>query len=382
MGGVPEEKCIMIIAGEASGDLHGSKLVTALQKRDRSFSFCGIGGQALKKAGTNILVEASELSVVGIIEVFSKIPAILKGMSVAKKFLKSRKPDLLVLIDFPDFNLHLAKFAKKANIPILYYISPQVWAWRQSRIKKIKKLVDHMAVILPFEEDFYKKHEVPATFVGHPLLDATPRTYNTKKVEILKTIGILPGSRSGEISKHLPVMVEAAHKMKNLNKKLGFIISLAPDADKGFMEEIVKKIPGPASFEFVSGGAYKIFERSVLVVAVSGTVTLEAAIFGIPMLIIYKMSPISFFLGKLLVNLEHVGLANLIAKEDIVPELLQEEVNPENISNMVCSMLEDVSSLEIMRKKLMGVKDLLGGPGVSERTADIAIDIINRPRPF
>ncbi len=378
MGGLPEQKCIMIIAGEASGDIHGARLVEALQKRDQSFSFCGIGGQALKQAGTDILVEASELSVVGIIEVFSKISAILKGMSVAKKSLKSRKPDLLVLIDFPDFNLHLAKFAKKINIPILYYISPQVWAWRQSRVKKIKKLVDHMAVILPFEEEFYKKYEVPATFVGHPLLDATPRTFNTKKVETLNTIGLLPGSRPGEISKHFPLMVEAAHKMKKLNNKFEFIISCAPDADKGCMEDIVNKNPGPASFEFVSGGADKVFERSVLVVAASGTVTLEAAIFGIPMVIIYIVSPISFWLGKLLVKVKNVGLANLIAKEDIVPELLQEEANPENISNMACSMLEDVSGLEIMRKKLTGVKDLLGGPGVSERTADIAIDIINR----
>jgi len=158
-----EQKCVMIIAGEASGDLHGSRLVTAMRKRDNTLFFCGIGGQALKAAGVRVLVDASELSVVGITEAFSKIPNLLKGVAVAKKTLKRLLPDLLILIDFPDFNLNVAAFAKKLEIPVLYYISPQIWAWRPGRVKKIGKLVDHMAVILPFEEDFYKKHEIPVT---------------------------------------------------------------------------------------------------------------------------------------------------------------------------------------------------------------------------
>ncbi|MBU1163767.1 MAG: lipid-A-disaccharide synthase, partial [Proteobacteria bacterium] len=164
-------KHVMIIAGEASGDLHGSKLVRAICNKNKEIYFCGIGGQALKKAGVKILVDASELSVVGITEVFSKIPNLFKAMSVVKRHLKSLKPDLVILIDFPDFNLKIAAAAKKLGIPILYYISPQVWAWRPGRVKTIRELVNHVAVILPFEEDFYKKHNVPVTFVGHPLLD-------------------------------------------------------------------------------------------------------------------------------------------------------------------------------------------------------------------
>jgi len=215
-----EEKCIMIVAGETSGDIHGAKLVSALRKRNNKLFFCGIGGGALGEVGVKLLMDASEIAVVGITEVFSKIPNILKGMRVAKKTLKTLRPDLLILIDFPDFNLHLASYAKKLGIPVLYYISPQIWAWRPGRVKRIRKLVDHLAVILPFEEDFFRGHAIPVTFVGHPLLD-TPTSPQNKALNRLTqdhpVIGFLPGSRDGEIAKHLPIMIHAA---RNLHKKI------------------------------------------------------------------------------------------------------------------------------------------------------------------
>jgi len=208
---LPKQKCIMIIAGEASGDLHGSNLVRALRKKKNPLFFCGIGGTAMKNAGVKILVDASEISVVGGTEILSKVPSILKGLSVAKNLLKYLRPDLLVLIDFPDFNIHIGGAAKKLGIPVLYYISPQIWAWRSGRVKKIKERVDHMAVILPFEENFYREHDVPVTYVGHPLLD-TPLSAMDKKPADTETeivVGLLPGSRDAEVKRHLPVLMEA-----------------------------------------------------------------------------------------------------------------------------------------------------------------------------
>lgn len=389
MTGLLEQKCIMIIAGEASGDLHGSHLVKAMRKKDPSLFFCGIGGQALKDAGTKILFDASRLAVVGITEVFSKISDLLKGITTAKRALKTLKPDLLILIDFPDFNFHIAAAAKKIGIPVLYYISPQVWAWRSGRSKKIKKLVDHMAVILPFEEDYYKAHKIPATFVGHPLLDTDFfRSKNfshacfsvdeklEKKNKDFNVIGLLPGSRDKEISRLLPEMIGAANILSKRKKNIKFIISVAPSAERSLVEGEVKRCQEPAGFELVSGGVDKVLERCDLVIAASGTVTLEAGILGTPMIIVYKMSPVSYWLGRIMIEVNHVGLVNLIAGKEIVPELLQDDVNPENIAAKVFEMLNDPAGLEAIRNKLLGIRDLLGGPGASERVADIAISML------
>ncbi len=375
------QKEVMIIAGEASGDLHGSNLVTAMKKMDGAVNFFGIGGQSLKRSGTQIMVDASTISVVGITEVLPKVPAILRALSISKNLLKSRRPGLLILIDFPEFNLHIAGFAKKIGIPVLYYVSPQIWAWRSSRIRKIKQRVDHMAVILPFEAEFYKKYRVPVTFVGHPLLDISDSTANTKTEKKGRnrqhTIGLLPGSRSGEVTRHLPLMLQAAHIMKRSDKTLSFIISMAPTVDKTWVEETVKNYAGPASFEISAGGVQEVFERSLLVVAASGTVTLEAAIFGVPMIIIYKVSQISYRIGKLLAQVENVGLPNLIAGKNVVPELIQEDASPEKIAAAVKVKLDNADDLDITRNELIDIRDRLGGSGVSDRTAAIALRMIN-----
>lgn len=375
----------MIIAGEASGDLHGSKLVLAMRERNRNLFFCGIGGQALKDAGVRIIVNASQLAVVGLTEVFSKMPSLFRGMAVSKKLLNSLKPDLLIIIDFPDFNLNVAVTAKKTGVPVLYYISPQLWAWRPGRVKKIRKLVDHVAVILPFEEDFYKRHEVRVSFVGHPLLDthlAKEESFIASNAEDIPVIGLLPGSRDREVAKLLPVMLQSARILLKRDKNIKFIVSAAPSIERKILKTIVEEHRGEYNFELVSEPVENVLKRCRLAVVASGTVTLEAAIFGIPMIIIYKVSPLTYWLGKMLVRsrVKYFGLVNLIAGREISPELLQGEASSKKIADMAFEMLNDVSGLEKSKNELLGIKDMLGGPGASMRVADIALNMLEKQK--
>ena len=373
--------CVAILAGEASGDQHGAKLVSAMKQKDPEIFFCGMGGDALRRAGMRIVMEASELTVVGITEVFAKIPSILKGMAKIKNLLKSVRPDLLILIDFPDFNLHIAGHAKKLNIPVLYYISPQIWAWRQGRVNRIAKLVDHMAVILPFEQQFYQEHNVPVTYVGHPLMDANLPATNPA-LDIGSTgkvvVGLVPGSRENEIIRHLPVMLDSVEILKKRFKQATFIISQAPSVEHQWIQSAVERHPLRSEIEVVSGGVEKIFERCDVIVAASGTVTLQAAIHGMPMVIIYKVSPISFWLGRALVRVPSIGLVNLVAGERLVPELVQHEASAENIALALEHMLSDESRLNHLKQRLFTLRKVLGGGGASDRVADIALEMLKQ----
>ena len=381
MNPVSHQTCVAVIAGEASGDQHGAKLIKAMQKKNPALFFCGIGGPALRQAGVRILVDASELTVVGITEVFSKLPGILKGMGTIKKLLKSLKPELLILIDFPDFNLHIAATAKKIGIPVLYYISPQIWAWRRGRVKRIGRLVDHMAVILPFEQQFYTTNHVPVTFVGHPLLDTPLPTADqifATGVEGQVTIGLVPGSRDNEITRHLPVMLNTADILKDKLKQARFIISQAASVERKQIEVIVAQHPCRMNVEIISDGVETVFERSDVIVAVSGTVTLQAAIHGVPMVIIYKVSPISFMLGRALIRVPNIGLVNLVAGRQLVPEFVQNAANAENISSAVEEMLTDRIKLNHLKKQLFALRDVMGGAGASDRVAELALGMLQK----
>jgi len=379
MNPAPDQDCVVIIAGEASGDQHGARLITAMRKKNPALFCCGIGGSELRQAGVRILVDASELTVVGITEVFFKLPGILKGMGTIKKALKSLKPDLLILIDFPDFNLHIAAAAKKLGIPVLYYISPQIWAWRRGRVKRIKRLVDHMAVILPFEQPFYTENDVPATFVGHPLLDAAlpaPGSAPTQGDQGQTTIGLVPGSRENEIIRHLPIMLDTADILKDRLKRATFIISHAQSVERQQLEAIVADHPCRMEVEIFSDGVETVFDRSDILVAASGTVTLEAALHGIPMVIIYKVSPISFMLGRALVRVPYIGLVNLVAGRKLVPEFVQKDAHAENIASAVEDILRDRNQLNQLKKQLLELRDVMGGAGASEKVADLALGML------
>lgn len=374
------KRWIMVVAGEASGDFHGANVVKSLKKKTAAFEFMGIGGKALKEQGVKLLAESDLLSVVGITEVFSRLPYLLKAIRAVKRALRQFKPELLILIDFPDFNLFLAGIAKKLKVPILYYISPQVWAWRPGRVRKIRGLVDHMAVILPFETRFYRKHGVKATFVGHPLLDSVaPVSLSTYENQLSTSpvLGLLPGSRDREILNHLPMMLEAANLLKQTFSNLKVLISVASSVNRDLVEQIMEKHQYLSKAELVEGGAFMTIKRSSVLVAVSGTVTLEAALSGIPMVVIYRVSLLSYQLAKVLVRVRFVSLVNLIARRELLPELIQDMASPENIAETVEKMLNNPKQLIMIHRQLSRIRKAFGRPGASERVASIALDIIN-----
>ncbi|MEA3233013.1 MAG: lipid-A-disaccharide synthase, partial [Thermodesulfobacteriota bacterium] len=337
--GVTRQKKVMIIAGEMSGDLHGAQLVRVMQRQQPEIVFIGMGGAAMAEAGVRILVDAASLSVVGITEVLGRAGNILKGFRIMKQALRRFRPDLLILIDFPDFNLRVARTAKLIGIRVLYYISPQIWAWRTGRVRTIKKRVDHMAVIFPFESRFFRANAVPVTYVGHPLLDHDWPEVKIPNNNPFPVIGFLPGSRKQEIERHFPIMLESMPLINRCFEQAHYLVAPADKRQHRLTEAMMhaQGVP-PDVCEIVDGGARAVFPRCHLVLAASGTVTLEAAIAGVPMIVIYKVSPLSYLLGRIMIQVSHISLVNLIVGREIVPELIQKEVVPENIAHEVVAM--------------------------------------------
>jgi lipid-A-disaccharide synthase len=374
-----EPKSIVIVAGEPSGDLHGAHLIQALRSEHGPIFVCGMGGRAMRAAGAKVIIDADQVAVVGITEVIAKAAQVVKAMGRLKRLLAGLKPDLLILIDFPDFNLHLAAIAKKLGVPVLYYISPQIWAWRAGRVKKIKMRVDHMAVILPFEKKFYADHQVPVSFVGHPLMDsATGRVPLRDPVPGLPpspVVGFFPGSRDREVASLLPVMLQAARLLRQRLGAVRFIVSCAASIDPASIQSIAQD-SGVDPLEISHEPVSQIFPKCQLAVVASGTVTLEAAICGTPMIITYVVSPLSYWLGRALIRVDHIGLVNLIAQERIVPELVQHEVTPEAISEAAYGILGDGQAYQKVCQKLRLVRERLGAPGASEKVARIALSLM------
>ena len=371
---------IMIIAGEASGDLHGAHLVKAMRALNPHLDFFGIGGSALRHAGVQIRVDNSQIAVVGISEALSRLNAIHRALRLAKQDLRKIRPALLILIDFPDFNLRVAATAKKLGVPVMYYISPQVWAWRSGRVKKIKELIDHMAVIFSFEVDYYRDSNVPVTFVGHPLLDDMGTKPGGKKIEDLGDtgflIGLLPGSRNSEVMRLLPIMVKVAEILSERIEGMRFAIPLASSVHRGLAEEIVQG--ARAKLLILPDRLQDVLSEAKLVVTASGTVTLQAAMAGTPMIIVYKVSPLSYWIGKRLIRVKHIGLANLVSGRAIVPELIQHDASPEKIARQALQMLRDGNMLAEMQQQLRGVAQRLGAPGASKRAAEVAMNLLLR----
>lgn len=378
-------KKIMIVTGEASGDMHGSNLVHALQQKYDDLEFYGMGGPELSSSGVDILFDADRVSVVGIFEVFSHLGDIYRAQKILRKKLVADPPDLLVLIDLPDFNLLLAKKAKKLGIPVFYYICPQVWAWRTGRIKTLKKRADKFGVILPFEEIYFKERGLNATYVGHPLLDSVCRTKTREQFlgeqdisPETKVIGLLPGSRKREVSSLLPIFLEAAEKLKRaVNEKLVFVIPKASSIDITIFKEAGVGQNKNIDVRIIEGDRYNLMAACDCVVAASGTVTLELALLKTPMVVAYKLSPLTYSLGKRLVKLDCFSLVNLIAGFTVVPELLQDEVEGQTICDELAMLLNVYQKNRMMRSGLDLVNSKLGTKGASSRAADVVIEMLN-----
>jgi lipid-A-disaccharide synthase len=377
-----KSKKILLVAGEVSGDLHGSRLVEAIQRIDPDIEFFGIGGEGLERAGMKLLYPSQSLSVVGITEVFFKLRAILKALQGLKKSIDRERPDLVILIDFPDFNLRLAKIAHRRGIPILYYISPQVWAWRPKRINLIARLVTKMIVLFPFEVPLYEAAGVDVEWVGHPLLDIVKPMLSKEKAfpqfgldPNRRTISLLPGSRIHEVERLLPVLLASAHLLQKEIPDLQFVIPLAPGLPKTFLLSRMGKISVPVAV--VEGFTYDVMNLSELLIVASGTATLEGAIVGKPMIIVYKVSFLSYWVGRALIRLDHIGLVNLVAEKEIAPELIQKDVNPQQIADEAFRILKDPILSRKMAESANEVRQKLGEPGAAERAARIVTSLLH-----
>ncbi len=373
---------VMIVAGEASGDLHGSLLVREMLAVNPGLHFYGIGGNKMKEAGVKLLAHAADIGVVGATEVFAKIGTFIQIIRKVSRSMDQFRPDLVVLIDFPDFNLNIvARAAKKRNIRIFYYISPQVWAWRKGRIEQIKKLIDRMAVILPFEVDVYGEKGFAVDYVGHPLMD-TVKTDLTKNearqlfglAQSKTTIGLLPGSRTSEISRLLPVMMSA---VKIISQKIPDAQYILPLADT-LREESVRGFIDASGIpvKIVSGHTYDAVGCCDLAIVTSGTATLETGLLGVPMIIIYKLSVLSAIIGRLFIDVSHIGLVNIVAGKTVVPELIQLDATPGRIAREALAILLNEEKKRAIEAELAAIRAKLGEPGAARRAAQIACDMI------
>ncbi|MBI3018429.1 MAG: lipid-A-disaccharide synthase [Deltaproteobacteria bacterium] len=377
-------KSILIVAGEASGDLHGAALIQEILGRDSSIHIWGIGGHAMKTAGVELVAHSSDLAVTGLLEVFFKLRKILSLFSLLLKRGVLEKPSLAILIDYPDFNLRLAQKLRRKGVPVLYYISPQVWAWRKRRVHFIRKWVTKMLVVFPFEVSFYRGYGVEVDFVGHPLLDHAHPTLEKDEAQSYfeldpqkKTMGLLPGSRKNEVHYLLGPMIEAALKIHKENPQTQFLLPIAPTLSLDEIHQFLKGVPFP--IRCVQEKFYDVLSVCDVVVCCSGTATLETALFGKPMVILYKFNWMSHFLGRLLIRkIQFFGMPNIILGKKVVPELLQSQVTGENIAKEVLAFLRSPELLQKTSAELLQVREKLGTQGATQRAADHVFELLNK----
>ena len=360
-----------VIAGEASGDLHGSNLIKELGKLDSSAEFRVWGGELMKAAGGDLIRHYKNLAFMGFLEVILNLRTIYKNLSFCKKDIINFIPDCIIFIDYPGFNLRIAKWAKSKGIKTHYYISPQIWAWKENRIKNIKRDIDHMYVILPFEQAFYqKKHKMPVNFVGHPLIDAISSRKKLIKQDFIRghnlskkpIIALLPGSRKQEIRKMLKIMLSITDDFPEYQ----FVIAGAPSQNDIFYKSFIKS----KSVKFVNNSTYDLLNFSKAALVTSGTATLETALFKVPQVVCYKSSWISYQIGKRLIKLNFISLVNLIMDRDVVCELIQNKLNQKNLTQELKKILVPLRESEL-KSDYENLQKQLGGKGASEKVASL-----------
>jgi len=372
---------VLLVVGEASGDLHGAHLVRAMREKDPALEISAVAGEGLKREGVNVVFDVARIAGMGFSELAGNLTNLWRAYSLLKRILREERPDLLILIDFPDFNMRLARVAKNLNVPVLYYITPQVWAWRKRRIAKIARSVDRVAVVFPFEAPLYERAGVRADFVGHPLLDVAHVTRSREETlrrlgldPSRRTIALLPGSRRREVEFHLTPMLEAA-SILGREMPLQFVLVRASTVDRALLKASLSRAGAGVSLS--DGDTYNVVHASDLVWTASGTATLETALMLKPMIIVYRLARLTYALARLLVRVDSIGMANIIAGEKVVPELIQGEMTAERIVAESKTILNDARLRERMIAKLTEVRDKLGSQGAAGRVADIALAMMH-----
>ncbi|MCP4767970.1 MAG: lipid-A-disaccharide synthase [Gammaproteobacteria bacterium] len=355
---------VMILAGEASGDAHAAEFVEQLHQLQPDIELSGMGSSEMTRAGVEVFFDSSIIAVVGLVEVLRHWSDIKRAMAIVKQRLDDTRPDLLVLVDYPEFNLKMARHARELGIPVLFYISPQVWAWRPKRIHKIGRLIDHMAVIFHFEKQYYEAAGIPVSFVGHPLVDKvkTSRGADTIRARLgiaeqARVVGLFPGSRHNEVTRLLPVMFASAKRMHERDSELKFVLPVAATLD---FDDISRQVRASGVDICVTRDEiYNVISCCDAIATCSGTVTLEIALLKVPMCILYKVSPLSYQIMRRLVTIPHIGLVNIVARDAVVKEFLQADATPQKVSQELFDLLEDReyraridSGLERVRKNL------------------------------
>ncbi len=372
---------IMLLAGEASGDQHGAEMAKEMLKINPDLHLTGMGSQHMKKAGVSVFFDSASIAAMGIVEIAKHWGEIKRAMALVKQKLEEEKPNLLVCIDYQEFNQKMAAHAKSLGIKVLFYIGPQVWAWRPKRVKKVGQCIDHMAVIFPFEVDFYQKHHIPVTYVGHPLIDKVPKLNAIKPIIDLDNgkniIGLFPGSRHSELSRVLPVMLDAAKLLQQQHgEKIQFVLPLADTLDKAQVEAIIaEKNIDVSLFE---NELYPLIKSCDAILSCSGTVTLEIALLNVPMCVVYKLSWLTHQIMSRLMIIDHFCLVNIVAKKLIVKEMLQHDASAENIAQEINKILGDVKYTERMKQGLLDVSLQLGEGGGSKNIAKLALSLLNQ----
>ena len=368
---------ILLVTGEASGDLHGAHLATAIAAQDPTAEVIGIGGAAMRAAGVTLIPNVPQLDVMGLIGL-SAVRTLIGRVRAVRRILRSEPWDLVVFIDNPGLNLHFARVAKAAGRRVLYYIAPQVWAWRPGRMKWIRRRVDHVVVILPFEARLYERAGVRCTFVGHPLLDSVAPDYDKTALrrryqlrESAPVVGLLPGSRAAEVTMLLPLLLRTAAQTAAREPDTQFLVAQAASIDDHLLKRLLED--SPVRVQIVKDQASEVMAASDLLVVASGTATLQAAVIGTPRILVYKTTLPTYWVARLLIRVKWIGLVNLVAGRTIVPELIQDEANAERLIREVRHLLNDREAYNRMKDGLREVRQALGEPGASRRAARVVL---------
>ena len=368
-------KNVVIVAGEASGDAHAARLITELKKLDKTISVRGMGGDNLRKAGVDVFIDMAELAVVGIVEVLLKYNLIKAELNKLKQDITANRPDLLILVDYQEFNQRLAAYAKSIGIKVLFYIGPQVWAWRPKRVYKMARIVDHMAVILPFEKALYKNADVDVTFTGHPLTNEVERDKTQQQarqqlaIEDAVTVGLFPGSRSGEIKRVLPILLETAQLIKAEKLGIQFVLPVASTVNQENFAPFKSELDA-LSVVTINDQFYDVIQSCDVILTASGTATLEIGLLEVPMVIVYKVAELSHFILKFFVSIKHLGLVNIIPGKEIVKEFIQQDAKPTDIAQEALQLLNDKTYYQSMKNELAKIRQQLRGEVANDKPAN------------